>query len=298
MAEEKHCFIIMPISTPEVVRDKYRDGAAHFRHVLECLLIPSVEKAHFTPIPPIAEGADLIHAEIVRQLESADLVLCDMSSLNPNVFFEFGIRCALNKPVCVVKDDVTDKVPFDTGILNHGEYKSSLEPWELGNEISKIAKHIETSFARSKGANPLWRYFGAKGEALPTKGEQGTDEKLDLLFMQMDALRQEVASGKRYIPPVSGVDYSAKDFKNLEDDVRRLSQLLVVNGVNPTIDIAPDLLTMHITCDTLPNDPHVEQILKRLESYGTTVIWVTQQRQPAPPNLFLSTKGRSTKGGK
>jgi len=45
----------------------------------------------------------LIHAEIIRNIENADLVLCDMSCLNPNVFFEFGIRTSLNKPVSVVK---------------------------------------------------------------------------------------------------------------------------------------------------------------------------------------------------
>ena len=84
----------------------------------------------------------MIHAEIVRNIETADLVLCDMSCLNPNVFFEFGIRTSLNKPVSVVKDEVTKKVPFDTANLNYQEYKSTLNPWELGAEISKLEQNI------------------------------------------------------------------------------------------------------------------------------------------------------------
>ena len=193
MAEgEKTCFIIMPITTPEAFIPKYRDGADHFRHVLECLFIPGVEKAGYAAAPPIAKGSDLIHAEIIRNLESADLVLCDMSCLNPNVFFEFGIRTSVNKPVCVVKDELTKRVPFDTGILNHQEYASSLDPWQLDGEITKLADHLRASEERSEGQNTLWRYFGLRFTASPYEAETGADGKLDYLTMQMDSLREKV----------------------------------------------------------------------------------------------------------
>src|ERR1035441_11085965 len=81
------CFIIMPISTPLDWVSKYSADADHFKHVLSHLFIPALEKAGYTPIPPIAKGAELIHAGIIRNIEKADLVLCDMSTLNPNVFF-------------------------------------------------------------------------------------------------------------------------------------------------------------------------------------------------------------------
>jgi hypothetical protein len=150
MAEPKNCFILMPISTPDQFIEKYRDGKEHFRHVLECLFMPAIREVGYNPIPPIAKGSDLIHAEIVANLETSNLVLCDMSCLNPNVFFEFGIRCALNKPVCVVKDEITTKVPFDTAILNHQEYQSSLNPWDLETEIKSLMDHLTTSAERSK----------------------------------------------------------------------------------------------------------------------------------------------------
>ena len=193
MADPK-CFIIMPITTHDGFREKYRDGAEHFQHVLHSLLIPAVEKAKFVPIPPAIKGADVIQAEIVKKLETADLVLCDMSTLNPNVFFEWGIRTALNKPVCVVRDELTEKVPFDTGLLNHLEYKSTLNAWDIATEIDKIATHIQDSATSSKGTNPLWKYFGAKSDAVPAPKESGVDGKLDLMFMQLDAMRQKVDS--------------------------------------------------------------------------------------------------------
>ena len=216
MADDKTCFIIMPISTPETVRGRYRDGEEHFRHVLECLIKPSLVKAKFVPIPPIAKGSDLIHAEIIAQLETADLVLCDMSSLNANVFFEFGIRCALDKPVCVIKDDVTEKVPFDIGILNYHEYKSTLGAWDSAAQIDALAKHIEDSLSRSKDVNTLWKYFGAKTNARPAVGEQNVEGKLDLIFNQLDAMRQQFGdsfgciSGSTMRPIFSTIEHVAQ----------------------------------------------------------------------------------------
>lgn len=192
MSEDKECFIIMPITTPETMIGKYRDREDHFRHVLDCLFKPAIDKAGYIPIAPIAEGSDLIHAEIIKNLETADIILCDMSSLNPNVFFEFGIRTSLNKPVCIVKDELTISVPFDPGILNHHEYKSSLEPWELETEIKKLSDHLAKSSERSKGVNTLWKYFGFKSEAEPYKVAEGPDSKLDYLAMQMDSLQEKI----------------------------------------------------------------------------------------------------------
>lgn len=194
MADEKTCFIIMPITTPAEFLSNYRDGADHFKHVLECLLVPGVEGGGYRAISPKATGADLIHAEIIRNLEQADLVLCDMSCLNPNVFFELGIRTSLNKPVCVIKDELTKRIPFDTGILNHHQYKSTLDSWELADEIRKLVEHIKTSEERSKGQNMLWKYFGLRTEASAYAGETGPEAKLDYLAMQIDSLRQQVGS--------------------------------------------------------------------------------------------------------
>lgn len=159
MAEKKSCFIIMPITTPESFIEKYRDGVEHFEHVLKCLFIPSVKLAGYKHISPIAKGSDLIHAQIIQNIETSDLVLCDMSCLNPNVFFEFGIRTSLNKPVCIVKDELTKTVPFDTTILNHHEYMSSLDPWKLDKERIKLSEHLITSQERSKGENTLMAIF-------------------------------------------------------------------------------------------------------------------------------------------
>lgn len=197
MAEEKNekkCFVIMPITTPASMVERYHDGVTHFRHVYDCLFEPSIRKAGYAPIPPKAEGSDLIHAGIIGNLESADLVLCDMSCLNPNVFFEWGIRTALNKPVCIVKDELTKDVPFDTTMLNYHPYSSMLHGWEIEAEREKLTSHMVTSMAKADNENALWKYFGlsSKTKGQPYEVKEGSDERLDLLVMQMDSMKAKL----------------------------------------------------------------------------------------------------------
>lgn len=185
------CFIIMPISTPQEARELYGDES-HFEHVLEHLFIPAVKEAGMTPVPPIAEGADLIHARIIEQLERASLVLCDMTSLNPNVFFELGIRTALDKPISLVKDDLTQSVPFDTGIINYHEYASDLRPWIIKSQIRDLAAHLSKSTQDCDPHNALWKYFGISSRAHSLAEGADTGDRLDYLVGQVEAMRREM----------------------------------------------------------------------------------------------------------
>lgn len=193
---KKDCFIIMPITTPDEFIREYGDSD-HFTHVLECLFTPALDKAGFNIIPPKSTGSDIIHAEIIDHLSKADLVLCDMSILNPNVFFEFGIRTALDKPVALVVDEITvDKVPFDTSIINYYKYDSSLAVWTLTNEIEALAEHARTAYSKSNDRNSLWKYFGIThtGEFKPEA--TSLEDKVDLLTRWIRNIEQKLEEFK------------------------------------------------------------------------------------------------------
>jgi len=187
----------MPISTPDKWLLEYSNDKHHFLHVLNHLFIPSIEKAGLEPITPIAKGSELIHSEIIKNIESSDLVLCDMSILNPNVFFEFGIRTALNKPICLIKDDITENVPFDTAIINTHTYSSALNPWNLEKEIDDLTSHVKESLERSNGSNSLWKYFSINSIAKTIETEPDTDVRIDLLTKQIETLRKELLGGNK-----------------------------------------------------------------------------------------------------
>ncbi len=186
------CFIIMPITTPAHYVEQYKGDGDHFKHVLDHLFKPAIDAAGMEPIAPIVKGSEIIHGEIIKNIETADLVLCDMSILNPNVFFELGIRTALNKSVAMVKDDVTGKIPFDTGIINHHTYNSDgLTAWDMDAEIKSLKTHLEDCMNNGE-ENALWGYFSMSQQAVVPSDAPDVDKKLGYLIKQVESLSHKV----------------------------------------------------------------------------------------------------------
>jgi hypothetical protein len=180
----KTCFVAMPITTPDTYAEKLGDPE-HFAHVLAHLYVPALEEVGLTVIEPSTVGSELIHAEIIRNLEQADFVLCDLSSLNPNVLFELGVRTSLDRPVILVKDDLTERIPFDLAAINTLTYDGSLTPWSLVKEKPRLVNHIRSVIDSSNTGNSMWRYFGLTKRAKPSEpGENSLEAKVDLLLRE------------------------------------------------------------------------------------------------------------------
>jgi hypothetical protein len=196
-----NCFVIMPVTTPAQLASEIYKDPDHFSHVLQYLFRPALERAGYNVIPPTAEGADLIHASIIKNLEEADLVLCDISTLNPNVFFELGIRTSLDRPVALVRDNYTQKIPFDTSSINTHAYDASLTTWSVEPEVTKLVTYIAKSVKRANGRNSMWRVFGITQRAEPAEIEDPSAAKLDLLIAQVGRLiNQTVISQAQFYP--------------------------------------------------------------------------------------------------
>ncbi len=189
------CFIAMPVSTRTQEAELYGDND-HWLHVMESLFVKAIETAGFEAIRPVAQGAHLIHGMIIKHLSQADLVLCDLSSHNPNVFFELGVRTSLNLPIALVCDEHTD-LPFDTSGINTQTYNSALRGWEIEAEQGRLSAHLSKSASSCAGANPLWRQFGLSIRAQePDTKESPLEAKLDLLADRMMLLQHRVEEGQ------------------------------------------------------------------------------------------------------
>lgn len=73
-------------------------------------------------------------------------------------------------------------MPFDTGVINHHTYDSSLSPWKLDEEIKALSEHLSESGKRAGSRNGLWRYFGLTQRAEPAEIENPLEEKIDLVL--------------------------------------------------------------------------------------------------------------------
>lgn len=201
----------MPITTPDFMIQTYNNDSEHFNNILEYLFVPVLEKMGYDIERPITEGSEIIQSKIINNLFSADMVLCDISILNPNVFFELGIRTALNKKVCMVKDDITKIIPFDTSIINVHTYTSSLPQWKAENEKKDLERHIKSTKSQSN-ENALWSVFGVKNDNVATQIDESSSKEIELLRLQNQNLKEKL-QGKEENYATSASVFRAKAHK-------------------------------------------------------------------------------------
>src|ERR1035437_305813 len=101
---EKKCFVIMPISDSE----DYPTG--HFRRVYDHIIDPACEQAGFKPVrADDIMTTNYIALDVIKNIIECEMALCDLSSRNPNVLYELGIRQSFNLPVTLIKDIKTKR---------------------------------------------------------------------------------------------------------------------------------------------------------------------------------------------
>ena len=66
---------------------------------------------------------DSIIDKILRNLVECEMAVCDLSSRNPNVMYELGIRQAYGKKVVLIQDEKSQPI-FDVSAINTVFYNS------------------------------------------------------------------------------------------------------------------------------------------------------------------------------
>jgi len=142
------CGIVMPIAG---------FGEYDAQHWLEVrgILERAISKAEYHPAPVWERSeTDIIQGRIVRNLYEYEVVVCDISGLNPNVMFELGLRLAFKKPVVITVDDET-KIPFDTNVIEHLIYNRGLHFQKQSLSSTAFQSESQTLFKCQRMARTL-----------------------------------------------------------------------------------------------------------------------------------------------
>jgi len=103
---------------------------------------PAIEKAKLKAIRADAEifGTGKIIDQIWTGINSARVLVAELTGRNPNVLYELGIAHALRKPVVLVSSN-EDDVPFD---VRHVRviYYDMRDPFWGAKLIDKVAENI------------------------------------------------------------------------------------------------------------------------------------------------------------
>lgn len=148
VSADDSCFVMQPFASP--LGDYY-----------EKVYKPAIEKAGLKPVRADADifGSGKIMDQVWGGINAAKVLVAELTSRNPNVFYELGLAHALKKPVVLVSSR-EDDVPFDLQHIRVIYYDVS-DPFWGSKLIEKVAENILSAIQ-----NPEEAIFRS-GESIP-----------------------------------------------------------------------------------------------------------------------------------
>lgn len=129
VSADDSCFVMMPF-------------AGHLGSYYNAIYEPAITKAGLRPVRADDDifGTGKIIDQVWRGIVDAKVLVAELTSRNPNVFYELGLAHALQKPVVLVSSREED-VPFD---LQHIRviYYDVNDPFWGDKLIEKVAENI------------------------------------------------------------------------------------------------------------------------------------------------------------
>ncbi|HYV43359.1 MAG TPA: hypothetical protein VFA20_00800 [Myxococcaceae bacterium] len=138
MKATRTAFILMPFRQP-------------FDSYYPAIFRPALEAAGFE----VRRVDDLyaprpIMLDIQEGIANSDLVLCEMTGRNPNVFYELGLAHAVGKPAVLVSSAEED-IPFDLRHVRVIQYEPRMAGWE-----AKLRSDIERAAVAVLSSHTVW----------------------------------------------------------------------------------------------------------------------------------------------
>lgn len=145
----RRAFIITPIGDDGGPVRRATDG------LLDAVICPVLEERGFeVTVAHRMPNPGSITNQIIEHLISDDLVVANLTGLNPNVMYELAVRHAVRKPLLVLAD-VRTKLPFDVSAERTALYTDDMFG---ANELRrKLPDLLDAAMADQQPDNPIYR---------------------------------------------------------------------------------------------------------------------------------------------
>ncbi len=179
--KKKKAFVIMPIGEDNSPVRRSAEGI--YKAVIKPVLSGMGYDAHAAH--EISELGS-INKQIITRLLEDDLVIANLTGLNPNVMYEIAVRHAARKPIVSLCERGT-RLPFDLYDERTIFYTNDMH----GVLDVKVAfeKYVESALAESTPDNPIYR---AKKENIIANNLQASDSEEFNMYTKIEELEQLV----------------------------------------------------------------------------------------------------------
>ena len=106
IAEKKKCFVVTPIGNNDTEIRRHIEG------IIDQAITPALGEKYDIDVAHRNYEIGSINDRVIKCIFNSDLVIANLTGLNPNVMFELAIRYSFGKPALVIAEKGT-KLPFD-----------------------------------------------------------------------------------------------------------------------------------------------------------------------------------------
>jgi hypothetical protein len=193
---KKTCFVVMGFGEKTDFQSNPQ-RVLNLNRTYETIIEPAVTAAGLECI----RADKIIHSTVIdkpmyENLYSADLVIADLSTANPNALYELGVRHALKPHATIVISEDKGTFPFDLNHVSIAKYEHLGKDIGFGEVMRMrvvIGEKIAAIFAKQETDSPVFLFLPQLqgSTAPPAPMEPPKDEK------SLAELRQNFAEAKR-----------------------------------------------------------------------------------------------------
>lgn len=148
----KTCFFIIPFGRKQAGR-----RIVDFDRLYHDVFVPAVQSLGYRCLrsDQALELGGGLHQRMFEQIFTADLVLADLTTHNPNVLYELGIRHALTQGVTLMIRQEQDPLPFDIGHFEVFSYSLDEHGMATRESLQRLKNRIRAA-QRAAAVNPRY----------------------------------------------------------------------------------------------------------------------------------------------
>ena len=149
------CFVLMPFGR----KPDDTGRAIDFDAIYASIIKPAIEDAELEPIRADEEAVGgIIHKPMFERLMLCDYAVADLTTANPNVFYELGVRHGIRPHSTVLMFAGGTRLPFDVALLRGLPYEidGAGAPTNAGNARAALAARLNESKTPSEDS-PLFQ---------------------------------------------------------------------------------------------------------------------------------------------
>lgn len=223
----KTCFIISPLGSEKSDTRRKADG------LISSVIKPVLSNLEFNAIAPHEiDTPGSITRQVIQHLLEDDLVIANLTELNPNVMYELAVRHAKRLPViCLVENGTV--LPFDIATERTLFYDNDMAGVEVLKP--KLEKAINEAINEEEPDNPIYRVVRdniMREVAVKDDAQSYVLSRLDDISNQLSRIRYSNddmpfrRTRNRINLRVSKQDENI-EFKKVIDDLLRNSKVLI-----------------------------------------------------------------------